>query len=115
MRYVRVYATADDGSKFEDVEVEGTATHVVDGVPPLRVSAPFPVNALLFVEQPKDATDWHAHPAPRRQWVMALSGRVEVTTSDGERRQFGPATSCWSKTLWGRGTSPLRCPQTSVS
>jgi hypothetical protein len=83
MRYVRVYATPDCGSKFEDVEVEGTATRVVDGVPPLLVSGAFPVNALLFVEQPQGAADWQAHPAPRRQWVIPLAGRAEVITSSG--------------------------------
>jgi quercetin dioxygenase-like cupin family protein len=60
------------------------------------------------VEQPKEATDWHAH-VPRRQWVIVLSGRVEVTTSDGERRQFGPGAFVLVEDIVGKGhvSTPL--------
>lgn len=34
MRYLRIYAGGDGASRFEDVELEGTLTRVVDGVPP---------------------------------------------------------------------------------
>ena len=35
-------------------------------------------------------SDWH--PAPRRQFVVLLTGAVEVTVSDGETRPFGPGS-----------------------
>ena len=41
LRYVRIYSTDDGESRFEDVEVVGDPTHIVDGVPPLLVSGPF--------------------------------------------------------------------------
>ena len=42
MRYVRVFTDEKGGSAFEDVEVPGTPTVTVEGVPPLLVSGPFP-------------------------------------------------------------------------
>jgi hypothetical protein len=103
MRYVRVSTAGDGSSKFEDLELKGVATHIVAGVPPLLVSNPLPVGALLFVEQPKDATDWEAHVAPRQQWVILLSGRVEVTTSDGKRREFHPGAVLLFEDTTGTG------------
>ena len=48
-----------------------------------------PAQSTSFSEMPAGLEqDWH--PASRRQFVVVLSGRVEVETSDGEKRQFRP-------------------------
>jgi hypothetical protein len=112
MRYVRIYATADGGSKFEDVEIEVEARHVVEGVPPLMLFRPFPVSALIFVELPKEPVGFQpdvAHVAPRRQWVIPLSGRAEVIASNGDRRQLGPGDAVLVEDTVGKGhvTTPL--------
>jgi uncharacterized cupin superfamily protein len=116
VRYVRIYSAEDGGSRFEDIEVQGEPTHIVDGVPPLLVSGPFPVHAALFVAQPKDATDWRAHVSPRRQWAILLSGRVAVTTTDGERREFGPGDVILAEDTTGQGhlSTPLTADVTFV-
>jgi hypothetical protein len=82
---------------------------------PLLVSGPFPVHAALFVAQPKDATDWLAHVAPQRQWVILLSGRVAVTT-DGERREFIPGDVILAEDTTGQGrlSTPLTADVTFV-
>ena len=90
MRCLRIYAEDDGASRFEDIELEATRTHIVDGVPPLLVSGPFECGQITFVEQPKDAANWEAHVAPKRQWVIVLSGRVVITVSDGHSREVGP-------------------------
>lgn len=90
MRYVRIFADENGRSAFEDVEVQGTPTVTVEGVPPLLVSGPFPAASMLVVEQPSDGTpEWEPHVAPRKQWLIVLTGRAAVTVSDGERREFG--------------------------
>ncbi|MDX8142569.1 hypothetical protein SK854_10615 [Lentzea sp. BCCO 10_0061] len=59
-------------------------------MPPLLVSGPFPAASMLVVEQPSGGTpEWELHVAPRRQWLIVLTGRAAVTVSDGERREFG--------------------------
>src|SRR5438309_694693 len=74
MQYVRIYATDEDDSRFEQIDMAGEPTRVIDGVPPLLVSGPFPVSAALFVEQRKAAAEWRAHVAPKRQWLVILPG-----------------------------------------
>ena len=109
MRYLRVYAENDGASRFEDVELEGTLTRIVDGVPPLLVSGPFACNGIMFVEQPKEASDWAAHVAPRKQWLIGISGRVAITTSDGQCREVGPGDVILAEDTTGRGhlSTPL--------
>jgi len=91
MRYVRVFADENGESAFEDVETEGTPTLTIAGVPPLLASGPFPATSMTVVEQPAGGTrDWAWHVAPRKQWLILLTGRATVTVSSGENREFGP-------------------------
>ena len=103
MRYLRIYAEDDGASRFEDVELKGTRTHIVDGVPPLLLSDPFACSEITFVEQPKDTVDWAAHVAPRKQWVIVLPGRVAITTTDGNCREVGPGEVILAEDTAGRG------------
>jgi quercetin dioxygenase-like cupin family protein len=103
MRYLRVYAGDDGTSRFEDVELKGTLTSIVEGVPPLLVSGPFACSGIAFVEEPEEASDWQAHVAPRKQWVIMISGRAAITTSDGQRREVGPGDVILAEDTTGRG------------
>ena len=108
MRYLRIYAEDGGASRFEDVELEGTMTHIVNGVPPLLVSGPFGCSEITFVEQPKDA-HWEAHVAPRKQWIIVLCGRAAITITDGQCREVGPGDIVLVEDTAGRGhlTTPL--------
>ena len=44
---------------------------------------------VQFMELP-EGLDQTWHPAPRRQIVVVLSGELDVTTTDGVSRRFGP-------------------------
>ena len=103
MQYVRIYATDEGDSRFEQIDMAGEPTCVIDGVPPLLVSGPFPVSAASFVEQRKAAAEWRAHVAPKRQWLVILRGRFEVTVSNGERREFGPGDIVLVEDTVGKG------------
>ena len=110
MRYVRVFADDNGKSGFEDVEVRGTPTVTVEGVPPLLVSGPFPASEMLVVEQPSGGTpEWELHVAPRKQWLVVLTGRAAVTVSNGERREFGPGALLSFEDTEGEGhmSTPL--------
>jgi quercetin dioxygenase-like cupin family protein len=89
-RCLRIYAGDDGGFRFEDVELPASRTLILDGAPPLLVSGPFACTGVTYVAQPQDVSDWQAHVAPRKQWVIVLSGRAAITTSDGVRREVGP-------------------------
>ncbi len=45
--------------------------------------------------------DWH--PAPRRQFVITLSGEVEIGLGDGSRHRFGPGHVNLAEDLTGQG------------
>jgi quercetin dioxygenase-like cupin family protein len=51
--------------------------------------------------------DWH--PAPRKQFVLVISGRIEIKAGDGEKRIFEPGKILIAADDLGRGhqTKPL--------
>jgi quercetin dioxygenase-like cupin family protein len=49
----------------------------------------------------KQFIDWH--PAPRRQWVIILSGELEIGLGDGTLRRFGPGDARLVEDTTGRG------------
>ena len=91
MRYVRVSVANDGGSEFVDDHLDDEVRAVAEGVPPLRVAGPYEASQIMFVVQAGAASDWHEHHvAPRRQWIIVQTGLMEVTVTNGERREFGP-------------------------
>jgi len=82
VRIHNLYADPDGETHFRDIEVE-----CADARPWGNLSKSLPTGGMMFVEAAGSAfADWH--PAPCRQYVIVLSGEVEVTASDGERRAF---------------------------
>ncbi len=97
MRYFRIYAGPDGESHFEDIDVP---LHPAPGGSDL--SALYPATGVIFRRSPADQyLDWH--PAPRRQFVVTLSGEAEVEASDGEVRRIGPGTVMLAEDTTGRG------------
>lgn len=46
-------------------------------------------------------SDWHT--APRRQYVITLSGGVEIGLGDGTLHRFGPGQAMLAEDLTGKG------------
>ncbi|MBA2607420.1 MAG: hypothetical protein H0U92_00605 [Actinobacteria bacterium] len=109
MDYVRIYADENGVSHFEDVAASVVEQRVAEGVPPLLLTGPFPVSSFTIAEQPPGNPAWDPHVAPRRQWVSAVRGRVAITVSDGERREFDPGELVFVEDLTGDGhtSTPL--------
>ncbi|MBI4610473.1 MAG: hypothetical protein HY726_15860 [Candidatus Rokubacteria bacterium] len=96
MKIVRLYTGSDGESHFGEVEVpferagdaEATALQNATGI--------------VFRRAPAGhVQDWH--PAPRRQYVITLSGQVEIEIGDGTVRRFGPGDVMLAEDLTGRG------------
>jgi len=61
-----------------------------------------PAKGVIFRRTPADQfLAWH--PAPRRQYVITLSGAAEVEASDGEVRLVGPGTIMLADDTTGKG------------
>lgn len=91
MHYTRIYATADGHSHFEDVAVAGEVrpSPVSSGVS--EYGHPIPATAVVL-RRVISAHPPEPHVSPRRQFIVNLEGSLEVETSDGEVRRFGPGT-----------------------
>ena len=97
MRITRIY-TGDDGeSYFEDIEVA-----LEEGNFAGKLSAPVATSAVIFRETGDDY-DLDFHPAPRRQYVVNLSGSVEIETGHGDQRLLGPGEILLAEDTTGRG------------
>jgi uncharacterized cupin superfamily protein len=96
VKYTRIFTGTDNISHFEDVEVDfkaGSGT---------TQSVPWAVKGGSFGQQPAEyVQDWH--PVPRRQFVITLSGEVEIVVSDGETRRFGPGSVFLAEDTTGKG------------
>ncbi len=82
MKYHRFYSDATGESHIDEVKVKQSLADAAPPAPPLLVSAFNPASHWGFFSVPAGwFGDWH--PAPSRQFMILLSGAVDVMTSDG--------------------------------
>ena len=88
----RLY-TGDDGqSHFEDIDLANTPTW----------QSMQDTTGIVFREDPAgNFQDWH--PAPRRQFVISLSGQLEIGLGDGSKHIFGPGDARLVEDTTGQG------------
>ena len=101
-RYYRLWSDEQGDSHCEEVSVGWhEAANYASGVPPVGVSEALRAGEAHFSVLPAGwFGDWH--PAPSRQFVVLLRGRLEVTTGDGAITS-GPGTVWLIEDLTGRG------------
>jgi quercetin dioxygenase-like cupin family protein len=92
MGLYRLYTGGDGESHIEDLKL-------ADHPELLKLQ---PTTGIQFREWPKgEFIDWH--PAPRRQWVIILSGQLEIGLGDGTSRRFGAGDARLVEDTTGRG------------
>ena len=97
MKIHRLYADKNGESHFQDVEVE-----YAESTRAGRLSKRLPATGIIFREvQPDYDLDWH--PAPRRQFVIILSGQLEIGCGDGSKQVFGPGDARLVEDTTGKG------------
>jgi quercetin dioxygenase-like cupin family protein len=101
MKYVHVYNDEDGRTRLEDRETSFEIARFAPPAPPLDVSTAEIVSELMFIRFPAGWTD-PAHPAPARQWMLALSGQGESTVGD-ETRVWGPGDVLFLEDISGPG------------
>ncbi len=97
MRYTRMYADADGETHFEDVEVP-----LDDNGRSSALSDIFKVSGLQFRHTRPDY-DLDFHRAPRRQFIVNLTGGVEIEVSDGEVRRLQAGSVFLVEDTTGKG------------
>ena len=96
-KYTRIFNGPENVSHFEDIEVD-----LGDVGQGSVLSKLFPATGLNM-RRNNMAYDLDWHPAPRRQFVVNLTGAVEITASDGEVRVFGPGSVMLADDTEGKG------------
>jgi hypothetical protein len=92
MGVFRLYTGSDGQSHIESVSVRAKP----DWIRGLQTTA------IQFCEHPVGMEeDWHQ--APRRQFVIILSGQLEIGLGDGTRHVFGPGDARLVEDTTGRG------------
>ena len=91
--FTRLYTGEDGQSHFEELDLDAG---------PVEWFADQPANAITFRRGAVgEFLDYH--PAPRRQWVITLSGQVEIGLGDGTLRRLGPGDVMLAEDLNGQG------------
>ncbi|HEU4339952.1 MAG TPA: hypothetical protein VFU31_00125 [Candidatus Binatia bacterium] len=93
MKVYRLYTGPEGQSHFEAFS-EDESAKIFDTL--------HAVKALVFRKAHRPhILDWH--PAPRRQWVITLSGSVEIGVGDGSSMSFGPGDVFLAEDVTGQG------------
>jgi hypothetical protein len=87
----RMYAGADGVSRLEPL----------DPATPQWATGVAASKIFFRVWKVGEFLDWH--PAPRRQFVIVLSGQLEVGLGDGSKHVFGPGDARLVEDTTGRG------------
>src|SRR6476660_4603271 len=88
----RLYTGSDGQSHIETIDL-ARVPDWTKGLATTRISfRTDPVGTFL---------DWH--PAPRRQFVIILSGQLEIGFEDGSKRVFGPGDARLVEDTTGKG------------
>ncbi len=102
IKYVRVYADSMGESHFEDLTIDLNEIDFAPPAPPIFTSELNPSSKYGFASVlPGWESEWH--PAPKRQFMIYLSGTIEAEVSDGEIRQFGPGSITLVEDTTGKG------------
>jgi quercetin dioxygenase-like cupin family protein len=92
MQVIRMYTGEDAQTHFEELDIEAfaaIATHPGEG--PIRCT----------IGSGASLQDWHN--APRRQYVMILSGGMEIETGHGEKRVLKTGDVLVAEDVTGKG------------
>lgn len=92
MKVVRIYTGADNQTHFQDLDLDTFATLSAQvGTGPVRLNQGPAKSAMDF------------HNAPRRQYVVMMSGQMEIEIGDGTRRVLDPGDVLVAEDLTGKG------------
>jgi quercetin dioxygenase-like cupin family protein len=88
----RMYTGTDGQTHIETIDLDKTASWK-DGLQTTNIT---------FRSAPSGRfQDWH--PAPRRQFVIILSGQLEIGLGDGSKHIFGPGDARLVEDTTGKG------------
>ena len=102
MKITRFITTEDGGSRFTEVDIPFAQPMKDADGHTLLLSNAYASPSVRFAELPAGMSQtWHN--APARQIVVVLSGVLEVSTTDGQTRQWRAGEAFLADDVTGKG------------
>lgn len=92
----RMYTDAGGRARWETIDLAATPAWL-EGFDTTRIR--------FGSRQPGVLQDWH--PAPQRQFVIILSGQLEIGFEDGSKKVFGPGDARLIEDTTGKGHTTI--------
>ncbi len=108
MRCLRIYATPDGESHFDEIVIPTTKRPVFPDIAPFELSAHYPASRIRFTRIPATMHEVGYHTVPERVLTVRLDGSVEYETSDGEVRHVRQLCPGRGHARKGTHLSPFR-------
>jgi hypothetical protein len=95
MKVAHLYTGQDGRSHFADLDIPLT---------PVSLGEQWsPGSSEVIFRQTQVGSEQDYHPAPRRQFVITLSGKAEIECGDGTKRTFGAGDIMLADDTTGQG------------
>ena len=88
----RMYTDADGDTTWEPIDLDDRPDWL-EGLDTTKIR--------FGIRPPGVVQDWH--PAPQRQFVIILSGQLQITYVDGSTKVFGPGDARLVENVTGKG------------
>ena len=91
LKYVKIHADENGETHFQDMEIPLKDADFAPPAPPIAISPHQTATGTVAIGFPPG---WYGdfHPAPKNQWMMIMSGTLEIGVSDGEKRTLSAGT-----------------------
>ena len=103
MKCLRIYASPDGESHFDEVEIPTLKKSIFPDSAPFELSAHYPASRIRFTRIPAGMRQVSWHTVPERVLTVRLDGSVEYQTSDGEVRQVAAGGFVLVEDTHGKG------------
>src|SRR5882757_2147737 len=111
MKCLRIYATPDGESHFDEVEMPTTKRSVHPDAVPFEVTASYPASRVRLTRIPAGMREVAWHRVPEPVLTVRLDGSVEYETSDGEVRHVQAGSFVLVEDTHGKGHLSRHSPE----
>ena len=103
LHYTEISVSKGSETQFVDRSRPIPTQDYAPPAPPVGLGILTDQSRVIVVSFPKGLTYEVFHPAPKHQWAVIVSGRIELGVSDGETRKFNAGSVLNIKDMGSKG------------
>ena len=111
MKCLRIYATPDGESHFDEIDLPTTKGSVHPDAAPFEISATYPASHVRIAHIPAGMREVAWHTVPEPVLTVRLDGSVDYETSDGEVRHVKAGSYVLVQDTHGKGHLSRHSPK----